>query len=330
MISLLKKSASNRFNEAKKKNRKAEAKQQCRVAFTVSVLFGLGWGFGPLATESITVAAIRIIFNSLFTFFTAFQGFFVFLLYVIMSPNARKVWKLWILRKEERITEGASSAGASTTRSTRQTSLPNKASRYGVHRKGTLYHNVLSENSRKTNYPSVSEDFTTSDYDPHQVALVEELKERLELNQVDKTFMNPLDDYGDVMSLTSDTKSIIGEATFTFPNPNPPSLSSSQDDDEFGEDEEADVECSTFGNPFLETGGKRPSFLGQTRPLDSEQMQLLSQTTNSEDTSGPTSITIQLDVGGLGGSLDQSQKGYSQGPYSGEESMLIKSEFSKL
>jgi len=140
MFSLIKKSSNKRFSEAKKKNRAAETKQQFRVAFTVSILFGLGWGFGLLASQAIDVQGVRIVFNALFTIFTTFQGFFIFVLYVLLSPNARKEWKRWILRREDKVREATSSGVGSSSRGTRSTSL--KYSAANKRRTGTLYHNV--------------------------------------------------------------------------------------------------------------------------------------------------------------------------------------------
>lgn len=343
MISLLRKSASNKFNEAKKKNRKAEVKQQCRVAFTVSVLFGLGWGFGLLSTQAINVLAIRIIFNAIFTVLTTFQGFFIFLLYVLLSPNARKVWKRWLLRRDDKTGESTSSAGPSTTRSTKNTSLPgNKSSRYGrgAARTGTLYKNVYSAASRKTSSPYVTRDMISSDLESASAPVMEELKGKLQFRSMDsdedRVFMNPLDDLGDVMSLVSDNGSLLGETTFSFPNPNPLEYNGNQEDEEEeGEDEMADIEegkCSTFKNPLRATVRNK-----QPPNKEPEETELLSGNTIDEESSTVAMVTLDLsDINGFTMSGEFSQplssptsvggNGYyqSQGLSANDGSFLIK------
>ena len=322
MISLIKKSSNKRFSEAKKRNRKAETKQQCRVAFTVSVLFGLGWGFGLLASQAIDVQGVRVVFNTLFTIFTTFQGFFIFVLYVLLSPNARKEWKRWILRKEDKGREATSSGVGSSSRQTKSTSVKYSSAAH-KRRTGTLYHNVYSSQmSSKASFPSVTEEYNSSVYEAHQ-PVFDELKQELNLKDINNStfLLNPLDDYGDVLSLTSecdDTKS-LGETTFAFPNPNPPSLPSSQDDElHTGEDEGTVDECTTLDNPFLTMKGERHL------TMDGEQLQLLSQRTDDseEGKSKNENVVIPID---MSESMTQSQG------YYGEESFLIKtSEITKL
>ena len=325
MISLLKKSANNKFNEAKKRNRKAEVKQQCRVAFTVSVLFGLGWGFGLLTTQSIPVDVIRIISNSLFTLFVTFQGVIIFTLYVALSPNARNLWRKWILRKEEKSTESTSSAGPSTTRSTKQTSV-HKSNHRG-RQKGTLYRNVYSTNSPyKTSEYVSTEPELTSDFNSSQ-PVIEELKQQLKFRHMESedddvhhAFMNPLDDLGDITSLLSDDHS-VHEVTFTFPNPEPSihSLDDDDDDEEQESDHKESQECSTFANPFL----SRASFISHQKPVETEEMQLLSQISANADEhhNGHIALTIESSVN-EGSSLSYSQLSPS---VNNDDTSLIKS-----
>ena len=91
-------SDNSKIGSAKQLSRKAMVKQQCHTAITISVLFGLGWVFGLAATQAIHIAVIRIFFNILFTTFITLQGLFIFILYVVLSSNARNEWKKWILR----------------------------------------------------------------------------------------------------------------------------------------------------------------------------------------------------------------------------------------
>ena len=56
-------------------------KQQFIAALSLAVLFGLGWGFGFIATSALNSVepTLRHIMQILFILFTSFQGLFVFL-----------------------------------------------------------------------------------------------------------------------------------------------------------------------------------------------------------------------------------------------------------
>ena len=68
------------------------ARQQLVAAITLSVLFGLGWGVGLVATEGVPLQIVRDIFSSLIIFCTAFQGFMVFCLQTLRSKEVRQGW----------------------------------------------------------------------------------------------------------------------------------------------------------------------------------------------------------------------------------------------
>ena len=77
---------------------KSNLKQQFVSAVTLSLLFGLGWGFGLPATSGVDNVVIRTIFQILFIILTAFQGLFIFIVYCLIgrkSIEARKEWKRW-------------------------------------------------------------------------------------------------------------------------------------------------------------------------------------------------------------------------------------------
>ena len=77
----------------KDKKKKMEFKQQFIIALTLSILFGLGWGIGLPATQQLQdVKAVRDVFASLFVLLTSFQGFFIFFMHCIRSPDIRKDW----------------------------------------------------------------------------------------------------------------------------------------------------------------------------------------------------------------------------------------------
>ena len=101
----------------------AQLKQQFFSALTLSLLFGLGWGFGLPATQGINNEGVRVTFQTLFILLTAFQGLFIFVIHCLMgrkSLEVRKEWRKWYYyatcRKElaERVSKGTltrSSAG---------------------------------------------------------------------------------------------------------------------------------------------------------------------------------------------------------------------------
>ena len=69
-------------------------KQQFLIAVTLSILFGLGWGIGLLATQDIhTNKTVRDLFAALFVLTTAFYGVFVFIVRCVRSQEVRNTWK---------------------------------------------------------------------------------------------------------------------------------------------------------------------------------------------------------------------------------------------
>lgn len=99
-ISLLKKSFQKKeiqsVNE-KLNTRRALLKRHFITAVCLSLLFGLGWGFGLLATNAIEVVVVRTIFQALFIFFVSLQGFMIFVLQCLRSSDARNEWKRWLM-----------------------------------------------------------------------------------------------------------------------------------------------------------------------------------------------------------------------------------------
>lgn len=270
MISLIRKQRKNRLNEAKTKGRGSDTKQQFRIAITIAVLFGLGWIFGLLGTQSLPVY-INTPFQIVFTTLVGFQGLFIFLLYVVFSPNARKEWKRWILRKEghrKGRPEFSSTSGAYTSRSkqTKTSAVSAKSSRANINRYrggGTLYHNVHSSSNLPSSgaIMSIADEFTS--YEPTalsgQEAAIEELKKSVEKNQheLDQTFMNPLD--GDTYSMKSEmdeTQSLVHETTFILPAPQSQDSQYSQEDEngeypsQLDTTNETETPHTTFVNPF--------------------------------------------------------------------------------
>ena len=79
-----------------KKDNKTFLNQQLIIAVTLSVLFGLGWGIGLLATQDIyTNKTVRDVFAALFVIITAFHGLFIFIVQCLRSKEVRNDWKRW-------------------------------------------------------------------------------------------------------------------------------------------------------------------------------------------------------------------------------------------
>ena len=65
------------------------------VALGLSLLFGIGWAVGLLASSD-APDAVRLPAEWIFTIVNAFLGVYLFVLYVVRSPEARKLWKKWL------------------------------------------------------------------------------------------------------------------------------------------------------------------------------------------------------------------------------------------
>ena len=64
------------------------------IAFSLAVLFGLGWGFGLAASGTASKEA-TFVFQLLFTIFVGCQGVLIFILHGIRKEEARNEWKKW-------------------------------------------------------------------------------------------------------------------------------------------------------------------------------------------------------------------------------------------
>ena len=69
-----------------------KTRHQLIAAVTLSVLFGLGWGIGLIATEGVRTKAVHDLFSALFIICTAFQGVMVFCLQTLRSKEVRNTW----------------------------------------------------------------------------------------------------------------------------------------------------------------------------------------------------------------------------------------------
>ena len=95
IVSLLRKSFQSNIKSKKTTNTKF-VREQLIIVTTLSILFGLGWGIGLLATQDIhTNKTVRDLFAALFVIITAFHGLFIFIMHCLRSKEARSVWKRW-------------------------------------------------------------------------------------------------------------------------------------------------------------------------------------------------------------------------------------------
>ena len=98
MFSLVCKQCRKKFKESHSKDKNMSLKQQIFITITLSILFGLGWGIGLLATQAIHQPVIQNMFAALFIILTAFQGLFIFLMHCLRSKEAKKVWTVWLFK----------------------------------------------------------------------------------------------------------------------------------------------------------------------------------------------------------------------------------------
>ena len=95
IVSLLRKNFQTDI-KTKDKNNITFVRQQVIITVTLSILLGLGWGIGLLATQDIhTNKTVRDLFAALFVIITAFHGLFIFIMHCLCSKEIRNTWKVW-------------------------------------------------------------------------------------------------------------------------------------------------------------------------------------------------------------------------------------------
>ena len=70
----------------------SKVKKNFMIALGLSLLFGLSWAFGLLASSDLP-GAVRYPAEWIFTLMTAFLGVYLFAFYILRSAEARKFWK---------------------------------------------------------------------------------------------------------------------------------------------------------------------------------------------------------------------------------------------
>ena len=111
------------------------------IALGLSLLFGIGWAIGLLATSGVP-EAVRYPAEWIFTLVNAFLGVYLFVLYVVRSSEARSVWKRWICCESKRIDHSRSSTRRGWTSTLRSWGGTLKRSRKGSRNTDTLTRSV--------------------------------------------------------------------------------------------------------------------------------------------------------------------------------------------
>ena len=102
--------------QASAKENIRKLKEKFMIALGLSSLFGMGWAIGLLASSDLP-DAVRYPAEWIFTLATAFLGVYLFVLYVLRSQEARKLWKRWLLCQHRRKREVSFSSTLTRSRS---------------------------------------------------------------------------------------------------------------------------------------------------------------------------------------------------------------------
>ena len=126
-------------------------KENFMIALGLSLLFGMGWAIGLLASSDLP-PAVRSPAEWIFTVVNAFMGVYLFVLYVLRSPEARKLWKRWLLCQCK--SKGYDISSRGSTQKTWTSTLRS----WG----GTLKRSTLKKTGKKTSTLSRSADSATA------------------------------------------------------------------------------------------------------------------------------------------------------------------------
>ena len=142
---------SNVREETSKNGNLRKLKENFMIALGLSLLFGMGWAIGLLATSDLP-DAVRYPAEWVFTLTTAFLGVYLFVLHVLKSQEARRLWKRWLLCQRKRAAYGMSTSNTSKSRLTSTI-----ASWAGTFRRNTLREDGKSPDTMTHNTPAASE-----------------------------------------------------------------------------------------------------------------------------------------------------------------------------
>lgn len=94
---LLRAMHSNQRDFLSQQSKKRKLKKHFFLALGLSLVFGLGWGFGLLATTS-DAQELTFTFQIIFSMFIGSQGLLIFFFHVIRAPQVRRQWKRWFIK----------------------------------------------------------------------------------------------------------------------------------------------------------------------------------------------------------------------------------------
>lgn len=169
------------------------------VALSLAVVFGLGWGFGLLAT-SYPSEAVTLTFQVLFSIFVGTQGVLLFLLHGVRNSNARGVWKGWA-------TSISNTAGLTSSNSSTKTPESMNASR--TYSTATLKHTLSDQGSvsEKKHSAPIKEPIEESNFN--------DVEEEIKVDLSGAAFKEDVivDDVGDLHQDTTETVYITDTTT---------------------------------------------------------------------------------------------------------------------
>ena len=175
----------------KSKELKAKLRQQFIVALTLSLLFGLGWGVGFIATTSIPVPGVLVPLQAFFIVLTGLQGPLIFIMQCARSEDARNEWMRWV----HIVTRNSlSDSSSKKTSSEDQYKYPSSSAKYmhgyssDAEKRGNKR---FSSNKQVANEPALSAVYYARKEEKRlsaqeQFALDSFMKEDLSLDQVEE------------------------------------------------------------------------------------------------------------------------------------------------
>ena len=121
-----------KHNTTKRESTLTFVRKNAMIAFSLAILFGLGWGFG-LAASGTPSEEATFTLQLLFTIFVGCQGILIFVLHGIRKEEARNEWKRWFFKATCR-TYGLHSSSKKSD----STALPSKSYVTSPSKTGTL------------------------------------------------------------------------------------------------------------------------------------------------------------------------------------------------
>ena len=103
--------------ETSKNGNLRKLKENFMIALGLSLLFGMGWAIGLLATSDLP-DAVRYPAEWVFTLTIAFLGVYLFILHVLKPQETRRLWKRWLFCQRKQASYGVSTSNTSKSRLT--------------------------------------------------------------------------------------------------------------------------------------------------------------------------------------------------------------------